>query len=271
MPQNKEASQFLSGIQGKRRAEIVKNKHTQLKYLKCNYDLLRSAIRSGATKVRCGWLRVAVQEDPVLAELLLKYGPTQLIYTENSVGQTPLDVASLKGLPRVVPGYGIPRPPDLQIHPEQFLRSSKATPVFHVDKQKIEIPKLRATIDTLLANGSIAHGSKLNTELVSFADRGERRLAEKAARESAALSLEEMGELDPWRYMTLPRARTLHCQPEGTFAKRLQLPKATEEEDKEADPEDQRIAELKARSLVAWGTPRIFDPRYVNLYSEDKF
>ncbi|KAF8265339.1 hypothetical protein EI94DRAFT_1702591 [Lactarius quietus] len=129
-------------------------------------------------------LHVAVQkEDPVHAELLLKYGPTQLLYTENSIGQTPLDVASLKGLPRV-------------IYPEQFLRSPKATPVFHVDKQKIEIPKLRATIDTLLANGNIAHGSKLTTELLAFVDRMERRLSEETAREHAALSLEEKGELD---------------------------------------------------------------------------
>ncbi|KAF8265333.1 hypothetical protein EI94DRAFT_356458 [Lactarius quietus] len=243
-------------------------------------------------------LHVAVQkEDPVLAELLLKSGPTQLLYTENSVGQTPLDVASLKGLPRVVPGYGIPRPPDLQIYPEQFLRSPKATPVFDVDKQKIEIPKLRATIDTLLANGNIAHGSKLTTELLAFVDRMERRLSEETAREHAALSLEEKDELDTpashdaatRMYFALRDAaaarpgvrqlvhladvqrsvrRNLAQQPEGSFASRLQLPQATEEEDKEADPEGQRIKELKAQSLL---TLRIFDPRYVDLYSEDKF
>jgi hypothetical protein len=245
-------------------------------------------------------LHVAVQkEDPVLAELLLKYGPTQLLYIENSVGQTPLDIAGLKGLPRLS-GSGLPRPTNLPLNPDQYLRTAKMTPPFDVEKQKIEIPKLRATLNTLLANGLIAHGAKLTKELLAFADRMEGKLAEETARENAK---DKRAKEDELVRHALPRAnartyfilrdaatarpgtrqlvhladvqlsvrRNLAQQPEGTFAQRGQLSRAIEDEDKEVDPENWRIAELKAQSLFAWGTPRLFDPKNVNLYEEDKF
>ena len=242
-------------------------------------------------------LHVAVQkEDPVLAELLLKYGPTQLLYTENSVGQTPLDIASLKGLPRLT--AGLPRPSELPVNPEQYWRTAKSTAPFFVEKQKIEIPKLRATLDTLLADGLITHGTKLTTELVAFADRMEGRLAEEAARENAENQADD-GELDrpalqgaaTRTYFALRDAaaarpglrqlvhladvqrsvqRNLAQQPEGTLVRQSQLARATEEEDKEPNPEEQRIAELKARGLFA-PYSGIFNSKHVDLYNDDKF
>jgi ankyrin repeat protein len=41
-------------------------------------------------------LHIAVQNtNTAIVELLLQHGPTEQLYMENSVGQTPLDIASL--------------------------------------------------------------------------------------------------------------------------------------------------------------------------------
>lgn len=244
-------------------------------------------------------LHAAVQKDDlVLAELLLKYGPTELLYTENSVGQTPLDIASLKGIPRGT-AQCLPRSLDLPVYPEQFLRQPRLAPPFHVEKQKIEIPKLRAMIDTLLAEGRIVHGTKLTTGLLAFADRMEGRLAEEVARGGAAEKEAEDSEVDrpmlpdsntrtyfalrdaaasrPGRRQLVHLAdvqrsvrRNLERGLDGIFLRTSQLSQAMEVEDKEDDPEEKRIAELKARSLFAGGAPN-FDPKRVDLYGEDKF
>jgi hypothetical protein len=42
----------------------------------------------------------ALKTDMVIAELLLKHGPTEHLYTENCVGKTLLDIASLQGPPQ---------------------------------------------------------------------------------------------------------------------------------------------------------------------------
>ena len=244
-------------------------------------------------------LHAAVQKDDlVLAELLLKYGPTELLYTENSVGQTPLDIASLKGIPRGT-AQCLPRSLDLPVYPEQFLRQPRLAPPFHVEKQKIEIPKLRAMIDTLLAEGRIVHGTKLTTGLLAFADRMEGRLAEEVARGGAAEKEAEDSEVDrpmlpdsntrtyfalrdaaasrPGRRQLVHLAdvqrsvrRNLERGLDGIFLRTSQLSQAMEVEDKEDDPEEKRIAELKARSLFTGGAPN-FDPKRVDLYGEDKF
>ena len=144
-------------------------------------------------------LYVAVQkEDSVIAKLLLKYSPAELLYTENSVGQTPLDIASLNGLPRPTV-HGITGPADLSLNIEQYLRAPQNISPFNVEKQKVETPKLRATLDTLLAEGCIAHGTKLTTEFLAFADRMEEWHAEEIARKDAAEKLEQEGEFDPPR------------------------------------------------------------------------
>lgn len=241
-------------------------------------------------------LHVAVQTaDTVLTELLLKYGPTQLLYTENSVGQTPLDIASLKGLPRLT-SRGLIGPTELIENVEHYLRTAPKGPPFNVEKQKIEIPKLRATLDTLLADGRIAHGTKLTTELLAFADRMEGRLAEETARKNAEEKQAEEGELDPpvtqgntaGTYLALrdaaaarPGTRQLvhladvqrsarrnFAQNAGkTLVRRNQLSREPDEEEKEVDPVDQHIAELKALSHFASGSQ---DPRHVDLYGEDE-
>jgi hypothetical protein len=240
-------------------------------------------------------LHVTVQNtNTVLAEILLKHGPTQLLYTENSVGQTPLDIASLKGLPRVTSPASI-TPKVLPLTVEQQMRAPRKTPPFDVEKQKTEIPKLRATLDTLLADGLIVHGTKLATELLAFASRMEERLAVETARNSATEKQTEEGEVHPLApqdttarmYFALCDAaaarpgtrqlvhladvqrsvqRNLAQQAEGTFVRWSQRSRGNdvEVEHKEADPEAQRIAELRARSLFAPGSMS------VNLYGEDR-
>ncbi len=247
-------------------------------------------------------LHVAVQNaNTILAEVLLKYGPTQLLYTENSVGQTPLDIASLKDLPRVTRPAGVPSPTDLSIHVEQHLLTSRKAPPFDAEKQQIMIPKLRATLDTLLADGHLTDGTKLTTELLAFVGRMEGRLAVETARKNAAEKQAEEGEGEPdpptpqgttaRMYFVLRDAaaarpgmrqlvhltdiqrsvrRNLAQQAESTLVRWSERSRATDEEHKETDPEDQRIAELKARSLFASGSQIIFGSNYVDLYGEDR-
>ncbi|KAI9433879.1 hypothetical protein H4582DRAFT_2131307 [Lactarius indigo] len=128
--------------------------------------LLRDADRSTP-------LHVAVQNaDTAIAEVLLEHSPMQPLYTENNVGKTPLDIASLKGPPRrVTSSMEIPRATELLMN----------SPSFDVEKQKAEIPKLRATLDTLLTDGLRADGSKVTTELLAFTGRMEEGLTVETA------------------------------------------------------------------------------------------
>ncbi|KAH8995819.1 hypothetical protein EDB86DRAFT_3243523 [Lactarius hatsudake] len=241
-------------------------------------------------------LHVAVQNgDTVLAEVLLKYGPTQLLYTENSAGQTPLDIANMKSLPRETGPIGLPRLNNLVMNIEYHLSIPRKAPPFEIEKQRIEIPKLRAMLDTLLANGRLVHGTKLTTELLAFASRMEERLVIETARKTAI----EEAKLDPIEpqgstvrtYLALRDAaaacpgirqlvhladmqrsvqRNLARKIEGTPVRWGERSLVTGEEDEETDPEEQRIAELKARSLFARGSRSISDPKHVDLYDEDK-
>ncbi|KAH9034042.1 hypothetical protein EDB83DRAFT_2296416 [Lactarius deliciosus] len=241
-------------------------------------------------------LHIAVQNaDTVVAEVLLKYGPTQLLYAENSVGQTPLDIASLKGLPRET-GSTVPTPTELSMNVlGQLFSPPKGPPLFDVEKQKTEIPKLRATLDTLLADGLLVDGTNLTTELFAFAGRMEGRLAIETTQKTAA----DEGELDPLEpqgstartYFALCEAaaarpstrqlvhmvdvqrsvqRNLARQNDGILVRWSERSRENDEEDKKTDPEKERIAELKARSLLASGSWGGFGPRQVDLYSEDK-
>ncbi|KAH9057582.1 hypothetical protein EDB87DRAFT_1686168 [Lactarius vividus] len=240
-------------------------------------------------------LHVAVQNaDTALAQVLLKHGPTQLLYTENSVGQTPLDVASLKGLPRVTGSMGVPRATELPTNVERHLRTSQKSPPFDVEKQKTEIPKLRATLNTLLADGLLADDNKLTKELLAFADRMEERLAIETARKNEGEKQTGEGEekLEPGTtartYFVLRDAaaarpgmrqlvhladvqrsvqRNLAQQDDGTLVRWSERSRMGDKEDKESDPEVQRIGELKARSLFSRG---VYNYKRVDVYGEDQ-
>lgn len=228
-------------------------------------------------------LHVAVQNtNTAIVEILIQYGPTELLYMENSVGQTPLDIASLKNLPRKTGPVQVDRPCEPQANVDHQLRLLKNAAPFDVEKQKVEIPKLRATLDALIADGCLVRGTKLATELFAFLDSMEGKLAIEVARKIAERKDAEGGDE--------VNLTALKCSTESTYAllrdaaaarsgrrqlvhladvhqsvKRCLAQEAKKtvvgwsvrrrEVKEEADPEEQRIAQSKARSL--FGISRI--------------
>lgn len=244
-------------------------------------------------------LHVAVRKtDTVIAELLLKYGPTEHLFTENCVGQTPLDIASLTSLNCLPRGMSQGQSAFLMTNIQAHLSSNPHR--FKLKIQKREILKLRATLDTLLSDGSIAPGSKLATELLAFADRMERRLAEETERKEAEEKEDKKkkgkGEGDgeikhtgprgttAAMYITLRDAaaarpglrrlvhladtqrsvqRNLEQQSVGAFAQRFQLPQATDMEQKESDIEEKQVVGgLGVRSMFANSSTLYVEDRY---------
>jgi hypothetical protein len=247
-------------------------------------------------------LHVAAQStNDVLAEVLAHRGPAELLYSENSVGQTPLDIAGLKNLPRSTGTVEARQPNGLHSTPEQQLTSLQCTAPFDVEKLKVEIPKLRATLDMLFADGHLLHGTKLATELLTFADHMEGKLLIEVARKSAAGKDAEEAEVDPavpqgnaaQTYAVLrdaaaarpgPRQlvhladvqrsvqRNLAQQAEASFVSWSQRLHESNEST-EVDPAELHIAQLKARSLfeVAPSGEILFSyNNHLNLFGEDK-
>lgn len=224
-------------------------------------------------------LHIAAQNaNTTLAEILLQYGPTEQLYAENGVGQTPLEIAGLKVLPREIGSVEVPQPSEPRVNIANEVHIQRASAPFDVEKQKVEIPKLRATLDGLLADGRLVRGAKLTTELFAFADRLEGTLAIEIAKQNAA------------RKVPIPRDdEDDHVSSHGTTASTYALLRDAaaarpglrqlvhladvqrsvqrdlarqaeedllrsrwtqgSEEPKEADPEEQRITQLKERSL----------------------
>jgi hypothetical protein len=229
-------------------------------------------------------LHIAVQKtNTAIVELLLQYGPTEQLYIENSVGQTPLDIATLKNLPRTTALFDSGWPPQLHVDIDHQLRLLTNAAPFDVEKQKVEIPKLRATLDALLADGHLVRDTKLATELFAFADYLDDKLAIEMARKSTAGKDAEGGygnEVNPVApkgtkastYALLRNAvaarpghrRLAHLADVQHSVKRCLAQEAekaltastrripttrSDEKSKEVDPEEKRVAELKSRSM----------------------
>jgi hypothetical protein len=252
-------------------------------------------------------LHIAVQNtNTAIVELLLQYGPTEQLYIENSVGQTPLDIASLKNLPRVTASVGVGLPLQPQANIDFQLRLLENAAPFDVEKQKVEIPKLRATLDALLADGRLVRDTKLATELLAFAGHLEGKLAIEMARKSTAGKDTEGGdgnEVNPVApqgttastYALLRDAvaarpghrqlvhladvqhsvkRCLAREAENALLASSRRMQKSDEESKEVDPEEQRIAKLKSRSMFgsASTNPRVVPYRNLAyLFGEDRF
>ena len=240
-------------------------------------------------------LDIAVQKtNTVLAELLLQYGPTEQFYTENSFGQTPLELAGLKFLPRVIGSIAAPRPdaPDVSVSRHLHGVMDNRTAPFDVERQKVEIPKLRATLDALVADGRLVNGTKLASELFAFAGRMEEKLAIEVARKDAAkkdsgvneddLDVDDLASHGTTEGMyTLLRDATavrpghrqlVHLADVQRFVQRSlaaqqawTVPQSWgrrtwKNEEEEPDPEVQRIARLQRRSLFRSVPTYPFDP-----------
>jgi hypothetical protein len=240
-------------------------------------------------------LHIAAQNaNTTLAEVLLQYGPTEQLYAENGVGQTPLEIAGLKVLPREI-GSEVPRPSEPQVNIANEVHSQRASAPFDVEKQKVEIPKLRATLDGLLADGRLVRGAKLTTELFAFAYRLEGKLAIEVARQNAArkvpiprddeddhvsshgtpastyVLLRDAAAARPGLRQLVHLAdvqrsvqRDLARQAEEDLQVRNQWTQGSEAL-KEADPEKQRITQLKERSLFG---SALMDRRYIYIKGE---
>ena len=137
-------------------------------------------------------LHIAAQNTNTdLAEILLHHGPVELLYAENCVGQTPLDIACLKNLSRVIGSTEVRKPGEPELYPEQQLATLLLTAPLNLEKQKVEILKLRTTLDRLFIDGLLVI-LRRNCSLFRTTWKG--KLATEAAKKSA--ERKEI-ELDP--------------------------------------------------------------------------
>ena len=83
------------------------------------------------------------------------------------------------------------------IESEQYLRTPKKTPPINVEEQKVDIPKLPATLDTLLAEGRIVARHQANEEAPRLRRSHVGRLAKEIGWNNAAEELAHEGELIP--------------------------------------------------------------------------
>ncbi|KAJ6544391.1 hypothetical protein B0H19DRAFT_1170529 [Mycena capillaripes] len=102
---------------------------------------------------------------PKIIQILIDAAPSGL-HMENGVGEAPLEIARLQHL--------ITRKKQLQ---NQNYNDGPT------ELNSVELPKFRATLETLLANGILKKGTKAATDMFAFAELMERKLvATKAAR-----------------------------------------------------------------------------------------
>jgi Ankyrin repeats (3 copies) len=224
-------------------------------------------------------LHIAAQNTNTdLAEILLHHGPVELLYAENCVGQTPLDIACLKNLSRVIGSTEVRKPGEPELYPEQQLATLLLTAPLNLEKQKVEIPKLRTTLDMLFIDGLLVHGSNLATELLAFSDYMEGKLATEAAKKSAErkeIELDPVASQDSTTRMYVmlrdaaaarpgPRQLVHIADVQRSVRRNLaqgaaetpvsgghHMRKNNEESKEEVDPEEQHITQLKRRSLFA--------------------
>ncbi|KAF5379120.1 hypothetical protein D9615_005878 [Tricholomella constricta] len=143
----------------------------------------------GSTPLHC-----AIQES--FAEItgtIISAAPPEALYMENGVGETPLDMASLRHKLKLTRWLA-----DDEIRDASSLRvryADESPRRIELGKLEHELPKLRSTIKQLVADGKLVQGTKLAEELSRFAEMMDAKVvAEKAAEEArpvAAVAVEE--------------------------------------------------------------------------------
>ncbi|GBE83207.1 hypothetical protein SCP_0502540 [Sparassis crispa] len=162
-------------------------------------------------------LHVAVkQSSPKITRILLEAGPPEALFTEDSVGCTPLETACQIVLQhKVANGFigNVYSPATLS---EDFgstidrKPNSKLLPYTQDDK----VSHLRATVQQLLQEGRLRNGTKLATELISFADNMEARLVERkpeAQVGESAKADQEPAEASQLKTDSVSPTKTLEC------------------------------------------------------------
>ena len=138
-------------------------------------------------------LHVTVQQYYAsLTKVILEYIPSEGLYIENGVGQTPLDIITQRYLTTRTGSSNIM--PRMNVLPRPI--SGLGPPTHPLFQQEAQVQKLRATLNDLLEDGKLVRNTKLANELLAFADRMESKLA--AARSAAKPKTVVDGpELDP--------------------------------------------------------------------------
>ena len=143
-------------------------------------------------------LHVAARDENVdMARVLIEYGPPGLIHMEDGVGQTPWEVANQGILAQVASSFHISSVGWIQRPVNLFMNSAPPPPVSR-NILEVEVKKLRGTLDSLLQNGSLNRSTKLAKELLAFAEKMEKKLADNPLVGTTSKKYSAEGrELDP--------------------------------------------------------------------------
>ncbi|KIO24997.1 hypothetical protein M407DRAFT_211280 [Tulasnella calospora MUT 4182] len=130
---------------------------------------LHSAILSGHSKI---------------VSLLVAASPPEMLYVENGVGLTPLEITQLQFLTTTLSRltYPLIHPPGLDVNGVD--RSNPSLAPGMRDRDEEEVKSLRRVIDGIKASGALAKKPELLEVLSNFADRSEQEFAAWVARKS---------------------------------------------------------------------------------------
>ncbi|KAG5637903.1 hypothetical protein H0H81_002731 [Sphagnurus paluster] len=125
--------------------------------------------------VQCGFAGIT--------ETIIKAAPPEALYMENGVGETPLDMATLKHKLEATRNFTNAHNRHLtSLNIDNVDENQRRIEPSHLDT---ELKRLRLTIDQLIDGGKLSQGTKLTYELNRFVETMERRLAAETALEEA--------------------------------------------------------------------------------------
>ncbi|KAH9944572.1 ankyrin [Amylocystis lapponica] len=144
-------------------------------------------------------LHIAVKNHlPNVTKLLTEACPSEALYVEDAVGNTPVEFVTQGALLKNTGEKFTTEAPDVRLLsntglvPGSTLLGDVAfKKPFEITKQEDELPRLRATIQALLKEGRLRNGTKLTTELLSFADKMEAKLVAEKAKATTMATGEE--------------------------------------------------------------------------------
>lgn len=126
-----------------------------------------------------------------ITNIIIDASPTEVLHMENGVGETPIEMAQLRAQKAWIAEYRFwaeaQNFPQLNTEPNHDSSRGSRPRSAVLARQKIEVPKLRTTINNLLRNGGLIQGSTLADALGAFADRMEAKLKEEEQEEQTRI------------------------------------------------------------------------------------
>ncbi|KIO25916.1 hypothetical protein M407DRAFT_24769 [Tulasnella calospora MUT 4182] len=112
-----------------------------------------------------------------IVSLLISIGPPEMLYLENGVGSTPLEITRLQFLTQTLRGLGnsLTQPSAFEIYGVNNLSLTPAPGIRGRDEQ--EVKSLRRVIDGIKTSGALDKRPELLEVLSTFADRSEQEFA----------------------------------------------------------------------------------------------